>query len=59
MLKKQQKSMQKKLFSLKHSVIATYVMPLKQQKSLCLIPRYAKLQMRPYETSCFAEHLYT
>ena len=34
------------------------VTPLKQQKSLCFIPRYAKLQMRPYKTSCCVEHLH-
>jgi len=30
---------------------------LKQQKSPCFIPRYAKLQICPYKTSCCAEHL--
>jgi len=46
----------KNLISLKHSVRATYVMPLKQQKSLCLTLWFAKLQLRPYKTSCCVEH---
>ena len=29
----------------------------KQQKSLCLTLWFAKLQMRPYKTSCCAEHV--
>jgi len=37
----------KKLISLKHSVRATQVTPLKQQKSLCLTLWCAKLQMCP------------
>jgi len=38
---KNSKNQCKKLLSLKHSVRATKVTPLKQQKLLCLIPRYA------------------
>jgi len=30
-------------------------MPRKLQKSLCFA-RFAKLQLRPYNTSCYAEH---
>jgi len=32
-------------------------MPLIQQKSLGLTPLFAKLQMRPYKTSCCAKHV--
>jgi len=55
---KNSKNQCKKLLSLKHSVRATYVVPLKQQKSVCLTPWCAKDQMCPYKTSCCVDHLY-
>jgi len=48
-----------KTYQFKTQCKGDIVTPLKQQKSLCFIPRYAKLQMHPYKTSCCVEHLYT
>ena len=41
-----------KNLSVYNSVRASYVTPLKQQKSLCLTPWSTKVKMCPYKTSC-------